>query len=467
MDRKRRVVIVGGGIAGLACAFFSCKKAAELGQPIDVTVLEKSDRWGGTILTEQVDGFVIEGGPDAFLVTKPWAKDLCHELGLESELQGTIADQANTYILRKGQLRLIPKGLTMMIPTRFGPILRSGLLSWPAKARMAMDLLIPARKIEGDESLRSFISRRLGREAYEILVGPLMSGIYAGDGSKLSLQATFPILRDIELEYGGLIRGAIALSRKRTTSGTGSIFQAPVTGMETLVKTLVKKLQSSGVDLRLGAKVHKITQANGLYKLAMEQGEEIRASNVVLATPAFITRDLVMNLNHELTTELDHIKYVSSATVSLAYLKTDLSQPLNGHGYIIPHQEGRKALACTWTSSKWLHRAPANTVLLRVYIGSALSEQELSEDDEELLTIAVREVQETLGINTKPIITRIFRWDRALPQYNLGHPERLERIDAALKRLPGLSFAGSAYSGVGIPDCIHSGQLAAERIIWN
>lgn len=469
----KRVVIVGGGIAGVAAAYDLQKKASEEAIEVHITVLEADDRWGGKITTDRMDGFVVEGGPDTFLRTKPWAVALCRELGLEQRLHGTNPDKKNTYVLRDGELHPLPEGLTMMIPTQIAPMVRTSLLSWPEKMRMGLDFLIPPKPIDGDESLGKFVSRRLGRAAYEKLIEPLMSGIYAGDGDQLSLQATFPYLRDLELKHGGLVKGALAVRRRRANgrpapASNRSIFLTPTTGLAEIVEALVDRLQSAGADLRLKTAATRVLSAsdrNDNYHIEIADGETLQAQGLILATPAYVSGDLLAQMDAGLASQLRDIQYVSTATVSLGYRKADLARPLDGYGYVIPREEGRKALACTWTSTKFPHRAPQDHALLRVFVGRAGQEAQLTWDRDELLEVAKEELRLTMGITADPVLARVYIWERAMPQYNLGHPERLERIAILLKDWPGLALAGNGYEGIGIPDCIHSGEQAAEAIL--
>jgi oxygen-dependent protoporphyrinogen oxidase len=474
----KHIITIGGGIAGLAAAYYVNRQTKAA---IKITLLEQADYWGGKLVTERIpfgEGhFVIEGGPDTFVVTKPWGVTLCKELGIADRLKGTNPETKKTYILKNGKLHELPGGLTMMIPTEFGPMIRTGLLSWPAKVRMGLDFLLPPASVNGDETLGAFVTRRLGRAAYENLIEPLMSGIYAGDGDKLSLKSTFPYLRDLELEHGGLVKGALALRRERMrkarangsspspTPGSRSIFLTPMTGLAEIVEVLIHHLENSGVNLRLRETVQKVGQVAGRYSVLLTNGEAITADRVILATPSFVTADLVSDLAPDLAAELRSIDYVSTATVTLAYRESDLPRPLDGYGYVIPRREGRKALACTWTSTKFPHRAPEGYALLRVFIGRAGQESEIAWDETTLLTIAQEELRLTLGITAKPLLWRIFTWEKAMPQYNLGHPERLKRIERRLSAYPGLALAGNAYQGIGIPDCIHSGEIAAEKIL--
>lgn len=474
----QRILIAGGGIAGLAAAYFAAKRAPE---GTTITLLEGGPAWGGKIVTERAGGFIIEGGPDSFIVTKPWAVRLCEELGIVERLQGTNPETRKTYILKNGALHELPGGLTMMIPTEIGEMVRTGLLSWPEKARTGLDFLIPPKNGSGDETLGGFVTRRLGRGAYENLIEPLMSGIYAGDGDRLSLEATFPYLRDLEKKRGGLVRGALAARDERAKQGgpapgSRSIFLTPLTGLAEIVEALVEALERMGVGLHLKAPVKglfrtshphdpKVGPPRTSWRLTLEDGQVLESDALILATPAFVSGDLLKDSAPALAEELRAIEYASTATVSLAYRESDLPHPLDGYGYVIPRREARAALACTWTSTKFPHRAPEDRALLRVFIGRAGQEGEIPWDEPELFEIARDELRRTLGITAEPLLVRIRRWERAMPQYNLGHPERLDRIEAALESIPGLALAGAGYRGIGIPDCIHSGELAAERVV--
>ena len=461
-----KIVIIGGGIAGLSAAYYSTKRAPSA----QITLLESDSRWGGKIITDRAtfdDGqFIIEGGPDTFLATKPYATALCKELGLGERLHGTNPNQKNTYVLHRNKLELLPDGLAMMIPTNVQAILKSRLVSWFGKARMGFDFVQPAKSHNGDESLGAFVSRRLGREAYENLIEPLMSGIYAGDGDQLSLASTFPYLRDLEIKYGSLALGALQMRKQsngKSVQGSRSAFLTPTTGLAEIVEALVKHLQVSNVDLRLNTSVYQISRNDSRFLVELKNGTSLDSNSVILATPAFVSATLLASLNPTLASDLQSIPYASTATVSLAYRQSDLPRELDGYGYVIPRREGRKALACTWTSTKFPHRAPEGYALIRVFVGRA--GQDIPWNENDLLALAKEELNLTLGISAEPILSRVFMWDKAMPQYNLGHPEILKRIDAELENFSGLALAGNGYRGIGIPDCIHSGELAVERVL--
>lgn len=462
-----KLVIVGGGIAGLSAAYY----ASITNRYSQITILESDSHWGGKIITERVPfeggNFIIEGGPDTFLATKPWGVALCKELGLGERLHGTNPHKRNTYVLHRNRLQPLPDGLAMMIPTNVGSILKSRLVSWFGKARMGLDFMLPPHSQNGDESLGSFVSRRLGREAYENLIEPLMSGIYAGDGDQLSLASTFPYLRDLELKYGSLARGALEMRKKMpATPGSRSAFLTPTSGLAEMVEKLVDHLVANGVTLRLNTSVSSVQNLTpDTWNVTLDSGERLESDSVILATPAPVSGKLLEALDPALASVLQSIHYASTATVSLAYRLGDVPRDLDGYGYVIPRCEGRRALACTWTSTKFPHRAPDGYALIRVFVGRAGQDADMPRDEPSLLALAREELQLTLGVSAEPILSRVFVWENAMPQYNLGHPAKLAQIDSALANHPGLVLAGNGYRGIGIPDCINSGKVAVEKII--
>ncbi len=457
----KQVIVIGGGIAGLAAAYRLTQTAPDL----SVTLLEGDSRLGGKITTERVEGFVIEGGPDTFLSYKPRGLGLCRELGLEDRLHGTNEKIRRTYVMRGGKLYELPEGLTGLIPSRFGPMVKTGLISPYGKLRMALDYFIPPRSPNGDESLAAFVERRLGRELYDRLIEPLMSGIYAGDGAQLSLRATFPQLRQTELEHDSLIKGMLAAKQKTPPAPNGrrSAFLTPTTGLAEIVEALEAKL--SKVEIRLGTRAALVKAVSSGYKVILADGASLPADAVILATPAFITADLIADLDAQLAGALRAIPYVSTATVSVAYPLNDIPRPLDGYGYIIPRAERWPILACTWTSTKFPHRAPEGYGLIRAFIGRAGEAEAIDRTDNELLSLVREELRRTLGITAPPRLYRIFRWPQAMPQYTLGHLDRLTAIERRLAEHPGLFVAGNAYRGIGIPDCITSGEAAAQAIL--
>ena len=365
-----RIIVIGGGIAGLSAAYYAKKNIPDA----TITVVESDSRWGGKITTDRVsfdDGqFIIEGGPDTFLASKPWGVALCKELGLSERLNGTNPNQKNTYVLNKGRLLPLPDGLAMMIPTNVEAILKTRLVSWFGKARMGFDFVQPAKAVNGDESLGTFVSRRLGREAYENLIEPLMSGIYAGDGDQLSLASTFPYLRDLETKYGSLARGALkmrAQSNGKAVQGSRSAFLTPTTGLAEIVEALVKHLQSNDVSLRLSTSVSKISKIDSRYIVKLEDNSSFEFDSVILATPAYVSGTLLDSLDPELASTLKSIPYASTATVSSPTDKvtyrarsTDMAmssravkdaKPLPAHGHPLSSRIARPKVMPSFASS--------------------------------------------------------------------------------------------------------------------
>ena len=446
-----RVAVIGGGIAGLAAA----RRLESVAPDIEVLLVERDDALGGKLRTEHVDGFVIEAAADSFLSRKERGVGLVEELGLGAELIARRPENHRTFVRRGDELYPLPEGLTAMIPSNLEALERSVLLSSEGKLRFASEVEVPPATGDEDESVASFVSRRFGREAYETLVEPLMTGIYGGDGEQLSLRATFPQLRVLELEHGSILRGLSApLPSDRPP------FLSLRAGMGSLVSALVKGLQSTEIRLRRGAV--RVAHAATGYEVELDDGERLDVDGVVVATPAFVTAELLADLDAELAAAHAAIPYSSSVVVTFAF-SADHVHLTDGYGYVVPRVEGTDVLACTWTSQKWDGRAPHGTVLIRVYAGRFGGRDLTIEPDEELVVLARTEVGR-VGIAGEPVLTRIQRWPLGMPQYVLGHPERLGQIDAALAEHPGLAVAGAAYRGVGIPDCIRSGESAAESV---
>jgi oxygen-dependent protoporphyrinogen oxidase len=460
-DLRPQVVVIGGGITGLAAAH----RLLQVAPGTRVTLLEATDRLGGKILTEHLDDFVIEAGPDSFLANKPRGIGLCQEVGLGGELQGVTPRERRAFVLFRDRLHDLPEGLTGLVPTRLGPLARSSLLSPAGKARVGLDYLVPAHRTEEDESLGAFMRRRLGREAWERLVEPLMSGIYAANGDELSLAATFPQLRDAERSHGGLIRGVLANRRAAPPGVSGRTgFLTPVGGLNNLVTVLAERLETQGATIRLGSAARAVRRRDGQFDVELHEGESIQAETVIVAAPAFRAADLLAPLDPFLAGDLAAIEHVSTAIVTLAYRRDRIAHPLPGHGYVVPRVEGSPILACTWTSRKWAGRAPAGWELIRVFLGRSgqLQREILNAEDDTLIALATQEAKSRLGIGEEPALTKVHRWVQGMPQYQLGHLERVGRIEQALVAQPGLFLAGNAYRGVGLPDCIASGERAAE-----
>ncbi len=472
----KRAVIIGGGISGLSAAYYLQQEVVRAELDIEVILIERGRRFGGCIVTENADNFIIEGGPDCFLSEKPWALKLCEELGLEDRLLGTNEGNRKVFILSKGRLHELPEGFMLMVPTSFTPFLKSSLISLAGKLRMAMDLFLPKRRSDQEESLAQFVRRRLGNEALEKIAEPLVAGIHAGTPETMSLETTFPRFIQLEQEYRSLILGMLArrsIAREFAQKRTGpkrTMFMSLIDGMMELTDTLKARLDKQ--SLRSNKKVIRIHHAkdnaspyNPIYEVHMERGEKLRADCVVLATPAYVTGELLQGLDRALSELSLSIPYISTATISLAYRQADIHHPLDGFGFVVPRAEKRKIMASTWTSVKFSHRCPPETVLLRAFVGGAQNEDLLGMDDEAIIDMVREELADIMGITAHPILTRIFRWDKSMPQYRLGHAERLSNLEEKLFQYPGLYITGCAYRGIGISDCIHDGKLTAERAL--
>ena len=443
------VVVVGGGIAGLAAS----RRLEALG--VDAVVVERDDTIGGKLRTEHVDGFVIEAAPDSFLSRKERGVGLCEELGLADELIGRRPEYARTYVRRGDDLHPLPEGLTGMIPTNLDALEDGSLLSEADVARFREEPEIPAAPGDADESVASFVSRRFGREVYDALVEPLMTGIYGGDGEQMSLRATFPQLRALELEHGSLLRGLTA-----PAPGRYPPFVSLRDGMGSLVSRLTGSLERTRVVT--GTPVAHVASAPAGYEVTLATGDSLAADGLVLTTPAHATAELLAGLDHDLAALHGEIPHASSVVVTFAYARGDVV-PLDGYGYLVPRTEGSDVLACTWSSQKWEGRAPDESVLVRVYAGRFGGRDLTGAPDDELLALARAELAR-LDVVAEPALARVHRWPRGMPQSVLGHTERVERIEAHAAEHPGLALAGAAYRGVGIPDCIASGEQAAESV---
>ena len=445
MRADEPVAVVGGGIAGLVAAY----ELSFRGVPF--VLLEAGPRFGGVIRSERVDGFLLEAGPDTLLAQKPEALRLCREVGLEIDLVPTNPDQRTLYVVHRRRLHPLPDGMVLGVPTRLGPLARSALFTWSGKLRMACDLIIPARRARGDESIASFFRRRLGTEALERLGGPFLAGIHAGDADRLSIQATFPRLVEMEQRHGGLIRGLLA-ARPRAASPSPPMFYSLRDGLGELVEALVTRLPSA--RLRTHAGVRGLVRRDGRFTLRLESGEEVRAAAVILALPAPCAAPLVGMLDEEAGRLLGEIRFASSAAVYLGYRREHVTHPLDGYGLIVAEREGLRTSACSFFSTKFPGRAPEGHVLLRGFVGGARDAGVLAADDRELIDRVHGEMAPLLGLRAAPVLTRVYRWPLATPQMEVGHLERVAALERRLEALPGLVLTGAGLRGTGIPDTI-------------
>ncbi|MEO6419758.1 MAG: protoporphyrinogen oxidase [Polyangiaceae bacterium] len=474
MSRAERVIVIGGGITGLSCAYEIVELAAAAKKNVEVTLLERSGRVGGVISTEKRGGFVLDGGPDSWVATKPHAADLVKRLGLGQELMGTVETNRQVYIAWGKELFLMPEGLVLGIPTQIGPIARTQLFSWDAKLRMALEPFVPVRSFHGDEdeSVADFITRRLGDQVTDRLAAPLLGGIFAGNAGAISVRAAFPQLVAAEAKYGSLIQAMRAQRKEREAAAAKadsapSMFVSLHGGLGRMIDTLAEKL---GDRVRTSVGVNEVRlvddDSDGRFGVETTGGGIERADHVVLAVPSFVSASAVRAMDPGLARSFDGLMgHASSATVFLAFRRQDVAHPLDATGFIVPRAEGRKILAGTWVSSKWGHRAPGGHVLMRVFLGGAEQEEVLERDDDALAALALREVRTMMTIDAEPLFTRVFRFVRASPQPHLGHLGRVRDLRAKLSEIPGLHTASNTYDGVGIPDCIRQAQKIARDIV--
>jgi oxygen-dependent protoporphyrinogen oxidase len=449
------VAVVGGGITGLAAAW------TLTGRGVPFLLLEASERWGGVIRTELQDGFVLDAGPDAILAQKPEGLALCRELGLSERLVPTSAEKRGVFVLRAGRLHPLPQGMFLAVPTRILPLLRSGLFSWPGKLRMGLELLIPRRKEDGDESIAAFLRRRLGDEVVSRLGEPLLAGIHSGDPERLSIQATFPRFVELERRHGSLIRGLLRLPR--SAGPPPPAFYSLACGLGELVGALVARLPAA--SLAPGQAVTSLARAQDGFVLGLGEGRRVAARSVVLAVPARSAAALLEPELPDASAILAGIPFVSTATVLLGYRREDVDHPLDGHGLVVPRGEGLRCAAVTFASTKFPGRAPEGAVLLRAFLGGARDPEVLALGDAALLRVVQEELRTLLGARGEPCLSRVYRWPQATPQMEVGHAQRIADLERRLAALPGLLLAGAGLRGTGIPDSVADGRRAAEAAI--
>jgi len=490
---RRRITIVGGGISGLAAAHqLTQQHARSHDSTLEVLLLEASARPGGTVRTCNRDGFLLEGGPDAFISEKPEALELARQLGLEPHLLQTNEAHRRSFIVRGGRLRPVPEGFHLLAPSRFWPFVTTDIFSWAGKARMSLELFLPRRSVVNgdDESLAEFVRRRFGREALERMAQPMVGGIYTADPEQLSLRATMPRFLDMERAERSIIRAMWQTRRRATDAGESrstsgarySLFLSFDGGMQMLTDRLVAALPPN--TLRLNTKVAAISfnQQTQQWNLRLDAnkttdgtqtsengathgGETIATDGLCLALPAYASAQLLGGVEAQLAAELAAIPYASTATVNLAFRRADIPHPLDGFGFVVPFIERRKVIACTFSSVKFSGRAPAGYALMRAFVGGALQPEMYALDEDEMIAAVRADLGALLGIESAPLFAHVERWPRSMAQYHLGHLARVARIREHLQNFPTLQLAGNAYGGAGLPDCIRSGHAAATELL--
>ncbi len=457
----RHVIIVGGGITGLTAAFTLERQAEAAGVPVSYTLLEASSRLGGKILTEQAGEFLVEGGPDSFVATKAAALALFKALGLDDQLIGQSTH--GTYVVRNGTLHSLPVGMGLLAPTNMDAFRGTALFTEAEKEQLLAEQNVPPRTSDEDESLASFVRRRFGQAAVSILAEPLYAGVHVADAERLSVKTCFPQFHDMERKYGTLTKAAQTIyGSAASKGGAGQIpFLTPRGGMGVLASALVERLHGT---VRLGEQAVRVRPtAGGRVRVETASGASIEGDAVILAVLPSVAAKMMAEWKPELAESLRGIRAVTSATVSLAYRRSDVSNPLNGTGFIIPRSEPYHLFACTWSSSKFQGRSPDGKVLMRVFISEWCYPGLAEEDPKVLASTVKKELRGLLGITGEPQMERVFVWKNAHPQYDVGHQDRLRAISAACPQ--NIVLAGAGYRGSGVPDCIAQGTAAAEAVL--
>jgi oxygen-dependent protoporphyrinogen oxidase len=459
----KRIAIIGGGISGLAAAF-ALEEHRRAGS-IEYTLYESSPNLGGVLRTEHIHGCIVEAGPDSFITEKPWAADLCRALGLGDQLIGSNDADRITYIFVRGRLIPMPDGLMFMVPTKILPTGFSPLFSWSTKLRMAQELFDPPRAADADESVAALVQRHYGAEMVDRLADPLLSGVYGGEAASLSVRAVLPRFAEMERRHGSLGRAMLAARKKvpRAAKKTAApLFTSLKNGMQQLVETLIPRLNPS--SLMTNTAVHSIQRGESSWNISAD-ANSAEFDAVIVATPTHSAAKLLATCSPELSSELAAIAYSSSITVALGYDR-DLRQSLPpGFGFLVPRSEGKRLLAATFVHNKFPHRAPPDRALLRCFFAGSTAENLWELSDDAIIGVVRNELQQILGLRASPLFARVYKWKSAMAQYGVGHLDRLERIDRLRQRLPGLALAGNGYRGIGVPDCVRSGQEAAKQLL--
>jgi len=459
-----RIAIIGGGISGLSAAL-ALEEARRSGA-VDYTLYESSPHLGGVLRTEHIQGCIVEAGPDSFISEKPWAADLSRMLGLGDQLIGSNDADRITYILVRGRLIPMPDGLMFMVPTKILPTGFSPLFSWSTKLRMAQELFHPLRGADGDESVASMVERHYGAEMVDRLADPLLSGVYGGEAASLSVRAVLPRFAEMERAHGSLGRAMLAARKKmrRNNKPAAPLFTSLKNGMQQLVETVVPRLNAG--SLLTNAPVQSVQREGGGWMVSAGMKSD-RFDAVIVALPAPAAAQLLSICSPALSAELAAIDYSSSITVGLGYDREVRQSLPPGFGFLVPRSEGKRLLAATFVHNKFPHRAPEDRALLRCFFAGSNAENVWQLSDDAIIAIVRNELRQVLGVGFRaaPLFARVYRWKSAMAQYGVGHLERLDRIERLRQQLPGLALAGNGFRGIGVPDCIRTGQTAATQVL--
>jgi len=457
------IIVIGGGITGLAAANRLVELSDERKIEFNIKILESTNRLGGNISTLIKDNLLIEEGPDSFITSKPYALKLCKRLGIESELIPTSESNRKTLVYLNGKLISIPEGFILLSPTKILPFIASPILSIYGKLRALLELFIPKSKNVGDESLQSFVTRRFGKELFENIAQPLIGGIYTSDPQRLSMKSAVPNIHNLEHKYGSVIKGLMKeYSTKQESGARYSQFVTLKDGMQTLVDAITSKIPDESIKTNQTVKQIKKTKAG--WKVE-ENAMEYNSDGIILATPSYVSAELLKTIDSDLSEQLSRIEFASSAIIILVYKKEDIKNKINGFGFVVPAKENLNILACSFSSEKFEGRAPSDSVLLRCFVGGALNQEILNNNDKGIINIVKNELKKILNISKEPYFTQLKRYPNSMPQYNVGHSKILTNINKLMSKHLNLELAGNSYEGVGIPDCIRSGEMAAENII--
>ena len=456
----KRIAIIGGGISGLAAAF-ALEERRMSGVPVEYVLFEASSRLGGVLVTDRVQECLVEAGADSFLTEKPWAIELCKKLDLGDQLIGSNDSQRKTYILVKGKLVVMPDGLMFMVPTKILPTVLSPLFSLRTKLRMAAEWFHPPHKASDDETVAEMVARHYGPEMVDRLADPLLSGVYGGEASQLSVRAVLSRFSDMEARHGSLGRGMLAARKKMAGSPAPALFTSLKEGMQQMVDALVTRLDRRA--LRTSSPVECVMAENSAWTVSAGYQSD-RFDAVIVAAPAPAAATVLRLTNEKLASELDGIRYSSSVTVTLGYDENVRRSLPPGFGFLVPRSEGHRMLAATFVHNKFPHRAPENRALIRCFLGGARDERILDNKEDEILSIVRNELKQIIGVTAEPLFARVYKWRSAMAQYEVGHLERLQRIQTLCEGMPGLVLAGNAFTGIGVPDCVRSGTQAADRL---
>ncbi|MBO0912068.1 MAG: protoporphyrinogen oxidase [Acidobacteria bacterium] len=455
-----RIAVIGGGVSGLAAAY-TLEKNRRKGVQVDYVLFEASARFGGVIRTERAGDFVIEAGPDSFLTEKTWARNLCCELGLEDQLIPSNDAGRRTYIFLNGRLVPLSDGLTFMIPTKLRAALFSPLFSWPTRLRMIGEWFYRPAHETRESSVAEFVERHYGREMVERVADPLLAGVYGGSADELSVTSVLPRFAEIEAKHGSLTR-AMVRSRKLHRAPQPALFTSLRDGMQSMTDAVTKQIPEAA--RRAEAPVDALKPESGKWMVITRSRTE-EFDGVIPALGAHGAARLFRSDLPQLSSELDHITYSSSIVAALAYDQSVRASLPKGFGLLVPRQEGKRILACTFVHQKFPHRAPENSALLRCFVGGSRDEAAMQLSEEEMENITRRELREILGVTAEPMLVKTFRWPRAMAQYGIGHKARIERIGRLVSSIRGLALAGNAFGGIGIPDCIRSGFEAVAKVM--